>query len=95
MSKGLGLNRGGAWLEGRTTVLPERCDVAKVRVLAKRPGAGFAKVLTLRAEDDGEPKETAYSQHMKAVARIALGTCDLRPNVRVKPPAEAGSVSLG
>jgi len=75
-------------------VLPERCDVAKVRVLAKRPGAGSAKVLTLRAEDDGEPKETAYSQHMKAVARIALGTCDLRPNVRAKLPAEAGAVSL-
>ena len=95
LSKGLGLNRGDACLEGRATVLPERCDVARVRVLAKRPEAGFAQVLTLPAEDEGEPKDTASSQHMKAVARIALGSCDLRPNVRVKPPAEAGSVSLG
>jgi hypothetical protein len=87
LSKGLGLNRGDACLEGRTTVLPERCDVAWVRVLAKRPEAGFAQMLTLPAQDEGEQKDRAYSQHMKAVARIALGSCDLRPNVRGNLPA--------
>jgi hypothetical protein len=87
LSKGLGLNRGDACLEGGTTVLPECCDVARVRVQATCIGAGFAQVLTLRAEDDGERKDRAYSQHMMAVACSALDSCDLRPNVRAKLPA--------
>jgi hypothetical protein len=74
LSKGLGLNRGDACLEGRTAVLPERCDGALVRVLASTAGAGDPLARALAAGDGRGPIDTARSQQLKAEACIAFGS---------------------
>ncbi len=74
LNEGLGRNRGDACLKGRTTLLPECCDAARLRVPAKLFGTGEPRVWALPARDAGEPKDTAHSLNMKAEAGIALSS---------------------
>ena len=74
MSKGLGLNRGDACLKVRTTVLPERCDAARLRVPAKLAGAGEPRVWAWPARVAGEPKDKARRLNVTAEAGIALSS---------------------
>ncbi len=74
LNEGLGRNREDACLKGRTSVLPERCDVAWLRVPAKLVGTGGQQVWALPARDAGEPKDTAHSLNTKAEAGIAFSS---------------------
>ncbi len=91
MSDGLGRNLGEACLEGLAEALPKLCDAGP----AFDAAAVQSRCGKLPVRARSVPEAGVIEQAKDAAACMSVALRDLRPNVRAKLPAEAGTVSPG